>query len=122
MNGLARVVVVPPQASRAVGVEAGVVGSTVLLRVIQDGVEDAGRVDDPRLDGPVLLRECLDALRQDGVVRLDADGLLELVGLGAGIDVLRRAVDRRDGEEDEFARAGVVQLLDVGEVAVHGVG
>lgn len=76
-----RVVVVEPQARLAVGVVAGVVGSTVGRRVVEGRVEGDGGVDDLGRDAAVLGREGSQAGGNGGVVLADGD---TLGGLGVG--------------------------------------
>lgn len=57
LNGLARMIVIPPEATDSVGVVAVCVWSSIGSRIIEGPVEDVGCVDNPHCSLDVVARE-----------------------------------------------------------------
>lgn len=116
MDLLPGMVIIIPKTAQPIGINAGVIWCAVRRRIVQDSIEGRSRVIDPSLDFGITALESRQVVGNQVVIRHNS-------GCDRGL-VCRRireikgsSLDWRYREEDEISSSGVVENLDLAEVA-----
>ena len=112
--------IIEPQTAHAIPIKAQRIWRSIRFRIVDRCQEGCRRIEDVRRYACVRRFERRHLLRQGVVVLRNGSRLLALHQRALGRDV-GRVLDRRDGQEQELARAGVVQGLRLVDVLRHNL-